>query len=321
MKAIVIDRYGAADVLEAREVERPAPTGAQVLLRVHAASVNPVDWKIRNGLLRPAYPTRFPHILGNDAAGVVEELGPQASRWKRGDAVYCAVTGGAYAEFLVVDEAQCARKPEKLSFEEAAAIPIAGLTALQSLRDKAGVEPGDRVLVNGASGGVGTFAVQIAAAMGCHVTGVASTRNLDFVRGLGAAAAIDYTRDDFTKQQARYDTIFDVVPNQSFGKCRHLLSPGGAYITTVPGPATFIWGPLTRVGKWVGYRKRCYFILATPKGADLESLNKLIESGKLSPIIDRTYRLEEMRQAHRDSESGHTRGKIVVTVAESPRAA
>ncbi|MBW3599620.1 MAG: NAD(P)-dependent alcohol dehydrogenase, partial [Planctomycetes bacterium] len=249
MRAAVINAYGSAEVLEVREVEKPAPSGSQVLLRVSAASVNPVDWKIRSGMLRPVFPPRFPYILGNDAAGIVEAVGPGVTRWKVGDAVYCGARGGGYAEYLAVEESNCARKLERLSFEEAASIPIAGLTALQMLRDKAEAAPGDRVLVNGASGGVGTFAVQIAAAMGCEITGVAGTRNLDFVRELGAAGVIDYTRDDFTEQDALYDVILDVVPNKSFAKCRRRLTDRGVYVATVPGPATVAWDIGTRAGK------------------------------------------------------------------------
>jgi NADPH:quinone reductase-like Zn-dependent oxidoreductase len=315
VKAAVIDRYGAADVLEVREVEKPAPSSSQVLLRVHAAGVNPVDWKIRNGMFRPVFPPRFPYILGNDAAGVVEAVGPKVSRWNVGDAVYCGTRGGAYAEYLAVDEAHCAGKPAQLSFAEAAAIPIAGLTALQMLRDKAEVAPGDRVLVNGASGGVGTFAVQIAAAMGCEVTGVASTRSLDFVRELGAARVIDYTQEDFTKQDARYDAILDVVPNKSFAACRRRLASGGAYVTTVPGPGAIAWGLATRLGNLTGQARRCRYLIARPSGADLEELNGLIESDQLTPIVDRTYPLEQVRDAHRHSEEGHPRGKIVLTIA------
>ncbi len=315
MKAVVIDGYGGPEKLELREVEPPVPTGSQVLLRVRSASVNPVDWKIRNGLLRPVWPLKFPFILGGDAAGEVEALGPQATRWNAGDAVYCALPGGgAYAEYVAVEETHCARKPERLSWEETAAIPIAGLTALQALRDKSAVKPGQRVLINGASGGVGTFAVQLAAAMRCHVTGVASTRNQDLLRELGADEAIDYIREDFTKQDRRYDVVFDVVPNQSFFTCRRVLNPGGSYITTLPGVLPAAWSAATRLGRLVGYRKRCHFIMMKPKGADLEVLNQYIDAGQLRSIIDQTFPLAELREAHRASEAGHTRGKIAIQV-------
>ncbi len=316
MKAVVIDGYGGPEKLELREVETPTPGGSQVLIRVRAASVNPVDWKIRNGLLRPVWPPKFPFILGADAAGVVEAVGPKATRWKAGDAVYCALPGGgAYAEYVAVEESYCAQKPDRLSWEEAAAIPVAGLTALQALRDKAAVQPGQRVLVNGASGGVGTFAVQLAAAMRCYVTGVASGPNLELVRSLGAHDTIDYTREDFTRLDQRYDVVFDVVPNKSFPRCRRVLNRGGVYITTLPGVQPAAWGLATRLGGLVGYGKRCHFLMMKPRGADLEILNQYIDAGQVRPVIDRVYPLHALSEAHRYSEAGHVRGKLVIQVS------
>jgi NADPH:quinone reductase-like Zn-dependent oxidoreductase len=314
MNAVVIRACGGVEQLELAEVAKPLPTGSQVLVRVRAAGVNPVDWKIRRGMLRPIYPRKFPFILGGDAAGEVEANGPKASRWKPGDAVYCPTSGsGAYAEYVAVEESHCAAKPTELSFEEAAAIPIAGLTALQAWRDKARVRPGDDVLVNGAAGGVGTFAVQIAAAWGCRVTGVASGRNLDLVRQLGAAEVVDYAQEDFTRQDRQYHAIFDTVAKSSFTACRPRLHPGGAYITTLPSAGALAWSAATCVAGPLGGR-RCYLILMKPRGGDLESLNELIAAGTLRPVIDRVYSLEEIRDAHTSSEAGHARGKIVIRI-------
>jgi len=315
MKAMVIDGYGSADRLTLREIDKPTPGTKQVLLRVRATSVNPIDWKLRKGMLRFVWPLKFPFILGFDVAGVVEEVGSGVTRWRSGDEVYASIrTGGCYAEYAAASESALARKPEKLSFEEAAAVPVAALTALQAFRDTAALKPGHRVLINGASGGVGAFSVQVAVALGGRVTGVTSTRNLELVRQLGAERVIDYTREDFASQDEMYDVIFDVVPNRSFGTCSRVLAPTGVYVTTVPGASSFVWGLLTSCFGIVGYGKRCRWIVMKPNGPDLEFLAQWTEQGKLKPLIDRIYPVEQIRQAHEYSESGRARGKIVVRV-------
>jgi NADPH:quinone reductase-like Zn-dependent oxidoreductase len=315
MKAVVIDGYGSADRLILREIEKPAPGTKQVVLRVRATSVNPIDWKLRKGTLRFVRPVQFPFILGFDVAGLVEEVGPGVTRWRSGDAVYASIrTGGCYAEYVAADESALARKPEKLSFEEAAAVPVAALTALQAFRDAAALKPGHRVLINGASGGVGAFAVQVAAALGGRVTGVTSTRNLELVRQLGAERVIDYAREDFASRDEMYDVVFDVVPNRSFGRCSRVLAPTGTYVTTVPGAGSIAWRFLTSCFGLIGYGKRCRWIIVKPNGPDLEFLAQWIEQGTLKPLIDRIYALEEIRQAHAYSESGRARGKIVIRV-------
>jgi NADPH:quinone reductase-like Zn-dependent oxidoreductase len=266
-------------------------------------------------MLRFVWPLKFPFILGFDAAGVVEEVGSGVTRWRSGDEVYATIRrAGCYAEYVAADDSALARKPAKLSFEEAAAVPVAALTALQVFRDTAALKHGHRVLINGASGGVGTFAVQVAVALGGRVTGVTSTRNLELVRQLGAERVIDYTRVDFASQDEMYDVVFDVVPNRSFGTCSRVLAPTGIYVTTVPGAGSIAWGFLTSCLGLVGYGKRCRWIVAKPNGSDLEFLARWIEQGTLKPLIDRIYSFEEIRQAHEYSESGRARGKIVIRV-------
>jgi NADPH:quinone reductase-like Zn-dependent oxidoreductase len=315
VKAAVIDGYGSTDRLSLREIDKPTPAQKQVLLRVRATSVNPIDWKLRKGMLRFVRPLKFPFILGFDVAGVVEEVGSGVTRWRSGDEVYaCIRSGGCYAEYVAASEAALARKPAKLSFEEAAAVPVAALTALQAFRDKAAPKPGYRVLINGASGGVGTFAVQIAVALGGRVTAVTSARNLELVRQLGAERVIDYTREDFTRGNETYDTVFDVVPNRSFGTCSRVLAPTGIYVTTVPGVGSIVWSVLTSCAGLAGYGKRCRWIVTKPNGPDLEFLASWMEQGTLTPLIDRMYSFEEIRQAHEYSESGRARGKIVIRV-------
>jgi NADPH:quinone reductase-like Zn-dependent oxidoreductase len=315
VKAVVIDGYGSTDRLSLREIDKPAPGPKQVLLRVRATSVNPIDWKLRKGMLRFVRPLSFPFILGFDAAGVVEEVGSGVTRWRSGDAVYASIRrGGCYAEYVAASESALAPKPDNLSFEEAAAVPVAALTALQAFRDKAALKAGDRVLINGASGGVGAFAVQVAVALGGRVTAVTSTRNLELVRQLGAERVIDYTREDFASRDEMYDVVFDVVPNRSFGTCSRVLVPTGIYVTTVPGAGSIVWGFLTSCAGLAGYGKRCRWIVMKPNGPDLELLTPWMEQGTLTPLIDRLYSFEEIPQAHAYSESGRARGKIVIRV-------
>lgn len=313
MKAVVIDGYGSADRLILRDIDKPTPGATQVLIRVRATSVNPIDWKLRRGMLRLIWPLKFPCVLGFDVAGVVEEVGERVNSWRPGEEVYGNTSrGGGYAEYATLEESATARKPEALSFEEAAAVPAAALTALHALRDTAHLKPGHRILVNGASGGVGSFAVQIGVVMGGRVTGVTSTRNLELVGQLGAEHVIDYTQEDFTRRDDLYDVVFDVVPNRSFHACAPILTSKGVYVTTAPGPSSFVWNAVTSCFGFVGYGKRCRWVILRPKRPDLELVSQWINEGKLKPVIDRVYSLEQIRQAHAHSESGHARGKIVI---------
>jgi NADPH:quinone reductase-like Zn-dependent oxidoreductase len=321
MRAAVIEGYGGSDRLEIREVADPgAPGPGQVLLRVRAVGVNPVDWKIRNGSLRLVMPAKFPLILGYDVAGEVEAVGPEVTRFQPGDAVFGGVDilrqGGAYAERTLARDSALAIKPEGISFEEAASLPVAGLTALQALRDKGELVAGESVLVNGASGGVGHFAVQIAFAMGATVTGVASRRNLEFVRSLGAHEVIDYEEEDFTGRDDAWDVIFDAVGNRSYRDCEPALARGGGiYVTTLVGPRPFIDSTLTALGGLFGQKKRARSIIAKHRSEDLAVLARLVEQGRVRPEIQEVFSLEQIRKAHDLSESGRVRGKIVVTVA------
>jgi NADPH:quinone reductase-like Zn-dependent oxidoreductase len=318
MKAVVIDGYGGSDRLVVREVETPRPGPGQVLLRVRATSVNPIDWMIRSGQLRWVKRARFPAILGFDVAGEVVEIGPEVSRFAPGDAVYALLdspVGGAYAEFAVARESSLAEKPAVLSFEEAAALPLAGLTALQALRDLGELASREKLLVNGAAGGVGHLAVQIGAALGAEVTGVASGGNQSLVLAMGAERAIDYEEIDFTGEDVAYDVIFDAVGSCSFDDCAAVLSPqGGVYVSTRVGPRLFLWSLLTRLGRLAGQRRQARIVLAHPSGQDLAVLGRMVEIGKLRPAVGRVYPLDEIRRAHEASQTGHARGKIVVRI-------
>lgn len=275
---------------------------------------NPIDWRIRSGSLRMLLPARFPLVLGFDASGEIVETGPAARQqgWQVGDEVMCfldARHGGGYAEYAVVRADLIARKPVGLSHEEAAAVPLAASTALQALRDLGNIAPASEVLVNGASGGVGTFAVQIGKDLGGRVTGVCSGQNADFVRGLGATQVIDYTREDFTRSVHRYDIIFDAVAKSSYWKCRHLLKNGGTYITTLPRMGSLFSQLASTI-----LRSRCRNIIVRRFGEDLKLLSQMIEEGKVRPIIQDVYPLDDVAAAHLTSESGHVRGKLAITI-------
>jgi NADPH:quinone reductase-like Zn-dependent oxidoreductase len=323
MKAVVIDGYGGSDRLRVREVARPHAGAGEVLIRVRAAGVNPVDWKIRKGSLRAVLRLRFPVVLGCDVAGEVEEVGPGVGRFRPGDPVFAMIPPagngpGGYAEYAVARESAVAAKPGSLGFEEAASMPVAALTALQALRDLGGLGPGGSALINGASGGVGTFAVQVARALGAsRVVGVCGPTNLEFVRGLGADEALDYHREagDFARRPDRYDVILDAVAARSFASCRTALNPKGTYITTLPMPGSLAWGALLPVAGLFGYGRRARFVIARPLGADLDVLARLADAGSLRPVIDRVLPLDRAGEAHDASEAGRVRGKIVLRVA------
>lgn len=313
MKAAFINQYGSDRELQYGEIEQPSPNSDQLLVRVHASSVNPIDWKIRNGMLQLLTGYNFPLVLGFDLAGEVVEVGEQVTRFQPGDRIYAYLSasgGGAYAEYATVSPRVACLKPENLSFEEAATVPLAATTALQALRDQGQILRGHKVLINGASGGVGSFAVQIAKAFGTNVTGVCSTKNLDFVKSLGADRAIDYTAEDFTKDVASYDIIFDAVGKSSFSKCQGILRANGIYVTTLPSPDTLLQGVLTAFTPG----KKAKLIFAQASGQDLAYLKDLIEAEKLCPIIAHTYPLPEVAAAHRESEGEHVAGKLAISI-------
>lgn len=297
-------------MLQYEEVEQPKIEPTQLLVKVRASSVNPIDWKIRQGMLSLIVGSKFPKILGLDVAGDVVAVGSGVTRFKPGDAIYGSTSfpGGGYAEFAAVPENLVALKPTNLSYEEAAAVPLAALTALQALRDQGNIQTGQTVLINGAAGGVGSFAVQIAKALGAVVTGVSSTKNLDLVKSLGADRVIDYTQQDFAEDIAQYDIIFDAVGKRSLSQTKRVLKPNGIYITTLPSPEVFLESVLTAFLPG----QKAKFILQKPNTQDLIYLKELIEASKIRVVIDRTYPLQELAAAHGYSETGRVVGKIVL---------
>ncbi len=321
MKAIVYHSYGSADVLRCEEIEKPAPGENDVLIKVRAASVNPLDWRFMRGtpyIGRLMFGLRKPKItrLGADVAGQVEAVGGKVSQFQPGDQVFGGCRG-AFAEYACTAESALVKKPDSVTFEQAAALPVAGLTALQALRDKARTGPGQKVLINGAAGGVGTFAVQIAKVFGAEVTGVCSTRNVELVRSLGADHVIDYTQAEFTKGGQRYDVLLDMVANHPLRECRRILRPQGIYLL-VGGPEGRWAGPLARLLQTLVLspfvKQKMMLVIAKRKKEDLAFLAELIESGKIRPVIDRRYKLNEAAEAVRYVEEGHARGKVIITV-------
>jgi NADPH:quinone reductase-like Zn-dependent oxidoreductase len=326
MKAIVYCDYGVAN-LKLEDVEKPTPADDQVLVRVRATSVNPYDWHFVEGtpkFMRLGVGLRKPkdRRLGIDYAGTVEAVGKNVTQFKPGDEVFGG-KGGSFAEYVCVRQDRLiAPKPANVTFEQAASVDIAGVTALQAIRDKAKVQAGQKVLINGASGGVGTFAVQIAKSFGAEVTGVCSTRNVDLVQSLGADHVIDYTKEDFTKSDQPYDVIIDNVTNHSISECRRVLTAKGKYIMIGGGSGVKDWqglfGPMTQALKTMAMKpfvsQEMGMMLTDPKQKDLTDLADLMQSGKVKPVIDRTYKLAETPEAIRYVEEGHARGKVVITV-------
>jgi NADPH:quinone reductase-like Zn-dependent oxidoreductase len=318
MKAIVQNGYGSPDVLELKEIEKPVVKENYVLVSVHAAGVNAGDYFSMRG--RPwvvrmvvGFPKPRNYILGWDVAGRVEAVGRRVTRFQPGDEVF-ASCNHAFAEFVSAAEDKVATKPANLTFEQAAAVPTAALTALQGLRDAGNVQPGQKVLINGASGGVGTFAVQIAKSFGAEVTGVCSTRNVDMVRSIGADHVIDYTKEDFTQGGRRYDLILDNVANHPLSNCRRALNPKGTHIpNSGHGGLGWMFKALV-LSLFVRQQGRPF--VATQKKGDLVVLKELIETGKVTPVIDRTYPLSETPEALGYVGKGHARGKVVITVCE-----
>jgi NADPH:quinone reductase-like Zn-dependent oxidoreductase len=323
MKAISYDRYGSPDVLKYGETTKPAPADDEVLIKIRAAAVNPYDWhfmrgepyavRIAAGGLRKPKDSR----LGADVAGEIEVVGRNATQFKPGDAVF-GMCKGAFAEYACASESKLVMKPDNVTFEQAASVPIAAFTALQGLRDKGKLQPGQKVLINGAAGGVGTFAVQIAKSFGAEVTGVSSARNVEMVRSIGADHVIDYTQEDFTKSARRYDVILDCVGNHSFSECRRVLNARGNYVGAGGSSDNWMIGPLARALKalvlsWFVSQKQ-FMVLAKPIKEDLTIMGELMATGKVTPVIDRSYSLREVPDAIRYLEAGHARGKVVITV-------
>ena len=324
MKAAVYDRYGPPDVVQIADVDKPVPADNEVLIKVRAASLNPVDGHLMRGPLPLRLMTGLgkPRSgrLGVDVAGQVEAVGRNVTQFKPGNEVFGACRA-ALAEFACAPASRLAMKPNKVTFEQAASVPVAGLTALQGLRDKGKIQAGQKVLINGASGGVGTFAVQIAKSFGADVTGVCSTRNVAMVRSIGADRVIDYTKEDFTQSAQRYDLIFDNVSNHSFSDRRRILTSNGICVLAGIGGAGSHEGQWARLGgslkalvaSWFVSQKFVTFIARITK-EDLTILGELMSTGKVTPVIAKRYGLNEVPQALRYLEEGHAQGKVVITV-------
>jgi NADPH:quinone reductase-like Zn-dependent oxidoreductase len=322
MKAIVYRNYGSPDVLHYEDVAKPVPAANEVLVKVHAASVNPYDWhfmrgdpyivRIFAGLFKPKFP-----ILGADMAGVVEAVGASVTQFQPGDEVF-GNGRGAFAEYVCVTETSVMSKPGGISFEQVASVPIAGLTALQSLRDKGHIRSGCKVLINGAAGGVGTFAVQIAKTFGADVTGVCSTRNVEMVRALHADHVIDYTQENFNENSQRYDIFLDLVGNHPLSACRRILTPHGIYVAAGGKADPWMFGVFAQaihafLLSLTGTRKLVGFFAKMNQG-DLKILSELIQVGEVLPVLDKTYSLRDCAAAVRYVEEGHARGKVVIVV-------
>ncbi|VUX55599.1 Alcohol dehydrogenase GroES domain protein [uncultured Woeseiaceae bacterium] len=320
MKAIVYRCYGSPDVLNFEDVAKPTPADDEVLVKVVAASVNPLDWHVMRGspyLMRLGSGLSAPNNsgMGVDFAGTVEAVGKNVKRFKPGDEVFGG-RDGAFAEYVTIPEERAlARKPANITFAQAASVPIAAITALQALRDKGKLKPGHKVLINGASGGVGTFAVQIAKSFGAEVTGVCSTRNVDMVRSIGADHIIDYTREDYTESGKQYDLIIDMVGNHSLMANRRVLTPEGIFVI-VGGPKGNWLGPLMGPIKALMLSpfvdQEFGLMLAKLRKDDLAILGDLMQAGFVTPVIDRRYRLSDVPEAIRYSEEGHAQGKIII---------
>ncbi len=320
MKAVVYHSYGSPDVLKVEEVEKPVLSDDGVLVRVHASSVNPVDWygmtglliaRASSGLFKPKDSS-----IGTDFAGVVEAVGSQVKDFKPGDEVYGG-RSGAFAEYVNVRNA-VVRKPANATFEEAAAVPTAGITALQGLRDHGKIQAGQKVLINGAAGGVGTFAVQIAKAFGAEVTGVTSTKNVELIRSLGADHVIDYTKEDFTQSRQHYDLLFDIAGNHTWKEYKRVLSPTANFVIVGAQKGNPVIGPLGHILRLklatIGASQKVSFFIAQFTREDLSILRELIEAGKIKPFAEKVYPLAQVAEAMHHLGTGHARGKIVLTM-------
>ena len=319
MKAVVRTKYGSPDVLELREIDQPSPADDQVMIQVQAASVNPLDWHVLRGkpflvrfmgfgLFKPKQ-----QILGADVAGRVAAVGKNVTQFKAGDEVFGSGMGG-FAEYVCIREKGLVLKPATTTFEQAAAVPVAGLTALQGLRDHGHVQPGQQVLVNGASGGVGTFAVQIAKALGAQVTGVCSGRNLEMVRSIGADNVIDYTKEDFSQSGRKFDLIIDNAAYGSVLKRLRALKAGGSYVMIGGSMSNFLPTLILKALYSLKKGKKIISMMTRRNQTDLAFLRELLEAGKVVPVIDRRYALSEVPQAIRYLEEGHARGKVIITI-------
>jgi len=313
MQAVITSNYGGVEVLQRQNVARPAIKDNEILVQVRACSVNPIDWKVRRGDFKLLTGRKPPKILGGDYAGIVAEVGSQISQYRPGDAVWGVVETfkrGTYAEFVKVKAEEIGPKPQNLSFEEAASLPLVGLTAYQALVYSGKLKKGDHVLVNGASGGVGLAGVQIAKALGGQVTGVCSTRNLALVRKMGADEVVDYTKQNVLQNRGCYDIFFDVVPNQSFSQAQRTLKAAGIYVRTLPSFTAMVLGPLLNLFR----TQKAKVMDCKACARDLAIIKEMVENEQLVPLIEKIYPLERVQEAHTRSETGRVVGKLVLKV-------
>jgi NADPH:quinone reductase-like Zn-dependent oxidoreductase len=318
MKVARFAEYGPPEALQLVDIPRPLPGRREVLVKVHAAGVNPLDYKLRSGKMRLVMPLRLPFTPGFEVAGEVAAVGSAVKRWRVGDLVFGGTTrGGGWGEYMKIPERLLAAIPDQLSMTEAAAIPVGAATTLIALQEIVTLQEGARVLINGGSGGVGTFAVQLAAALGARITAVCGPDNVELVRELGAERVIDYSGEDFTTCGEKFDLVFDVVALSTFGKCSHLLKPQGVYVTTIPGPGVAMRGLLNLLMRPFGYRKRCRFVMLKSDGERLARIGMLARAGKFRSIIDSVHPLAEILLAQARVEGGHARGKVVVQVVDA----
>ena len=315
MKAIVCTKYGPPDVLKLKEIVKPTPKDNEVLIKIHATTVTPMDWKFRSGkiflarllsgIIRPKNP-----ILGTELSGVIENVGKKVKQFKKGDKIFAGTKGGAHAEYICLSEEEIVTKPTNMTFEEAAAVPFGACTALYFLKNKGNIQSSQKILINGASGGVGAFAVQLAKYFGAEITGVCSTKNLKLVQSPGADYVIDYTKEDFTKNGKSYDIIFDAVGKNTFLNCKNSLNQKGIYLSTIATFSLIIQMLWTSI---IG-GKKAKSAVTKLHTEDLVFLKKIIESEKLKTVIDKRYNLNQMVEAHKYSEKEHASGKIIITI-------
>ncbi|MBT3323260.1 MAG: NAD(P)-dependent alcohol dehydrogenase [Anaerolineae bacterium] len=313
MKAILTKEYGNADVLVVADIEKPIIEEGELLIQVMATSVNPMDWKIRDGEMKMMTGKTPPQVLGADFAGIVSKVNPSVKGFKKGDEVYGMVNGmkgGAYAEYLKIKEDMLAMKPSNISFEEAASLPMVAQTAYQALVHKAQVKKGDHVLINGATGGVGSAAVQIAKALGCMVTGVCSTKNIEFSKSLGADHIVDYKKENVLTNQNSYDIVFDTIGNHSFAEFKPTLKPGGTFVTTAPTIPAMLFGSILNLFR----SKKSEIVMSASKTEDLNAIRKMVQEGKLKPQIAKVFTMDQIKDAHILSEKGRVVGKIVIKI-------
>lgn len=316
MKAVRASRYGPPEVMEVVEVPAPSIGSREILVSVRASSVNPVDWKVREGMLRLLTGVQRPKALGADFAGVVERVGPEAEGFAVGDRVYgmlVAFRGGAYAEKLVARPSELAPMPDGLSFEQAAALPLVSLTVYRAFTSHGRKAPGQHMLVNGCAGGLGHVAVQMAKALGYRVTGVCSTRNLGVAKELGADAVIDYTVQSPLDVDQSYDFVFDAVANLGFRRAKRILTSNGVYVSSIPSPTNMLAAPVLNLFRGKQHRT----VWVSPNGSSLRKITEMVDAGELAPVVEKVYELDQIQEAHAHSETGRVVGKLVLRTSET----